>query len=102
MPPASEDAQQTQEIQLPWSPQPLSRKRDLLLPPDASRGTAKPMKAENRLRLLQVIQKGTAWLDEMADRPSSDTEALAPHEGCSERAVRMTLSLVFIAPDIVS
>src|SRR4051812_33782282 len=92
----SEDGQELQEVSVLWSPQPVSRKRDLVLPPDADRDTAKPMKSENRVRLLQAIRKGMAWMDELVGCASLNTEALAQREGCSERAVRMSISLAFL------
>src|SRR5207248_9732581 len=39
----SGEAQDAQEICIPWSPQALFRKRDLILPPEADRKAAKPM-----------------------------------------------------------
>ena len=62
----------------------------------------KPMKSENRARLLQAIRNGMVWLNELVDQTVSDTEALAQREGCSERTIRMTLSLAFLAPDIIT
>ena len=60
------------------------------------------MKSENRARLLQAIRNGMVWLNELVDQTVSDTEALAQREGCSERTIRMTLSLAFLAPDIIT
>jgi len=97
----SEEAQGSPETSVPWSPQPFSRKRDLVLPPDSDPDTAKPMKSENRVRLLQAIRKGMAWMEELVGCPSLNTEALAVREGCSERAVRMGISLAFLAPEIM-
>jgi site-specific DNA recombinase len=96
----SEDGQELQEVSVLWSPQPVSCKRDLVLPPDADRDTAKPMKSENRVRLLRAIRKGMAWMDELIACPSLNTQALAEREGCSERAIRMGISLAFLAPEI--
>jgi len=59
------------------------------------------MKSENRVRLLQAIRKGMAWMEELVGCPSLNTEALAQREGCSERAVRMSISLAFLAPEIM-
>ena len=61
----------------------------------------RPIRAEARAALLHAIAKGRAWLDEIVSGQVSGTEAIAAREGCSERSVRMTLSLASLAPDIV-
>jgi len=53
------------------------------------------------VRLLQAIRKGMIWLEELVECPTLNTETLAVREGCTERAVRMTLSLAFLAPEII-
>jgi hypothetical protein len=89
-------------VSVPWEPSPSRRKRDLLLPAGSDAATVQPMKIENRTRLLKAIRNALVWLDELIDRKVADTEALAKREGCSERTVRLTLSLAFLAPDIIS
>ena len=59
------------------------------------------MKVEDRARILQAIATGRAWLDELMCGRMGSTEALASREECSERSVRMTLSLAFLSPAIV-
>jgi hypothetical protein len=34
--------------------------------------------------------------------PKANTESIASREGCSVRKINMTISLVFLAPDLVS
>jgi site-specific DNA recombinase len=41
------------------------------------------------------------WLDELLSDPRLTLESLASREGESERSIRMTLSLAFLAPEIV-
>ena len=89
-------------VTFPWSPPSPNRKRDLLLPAGYDADTTKPMKIENRARLLKAIRNGMVWLDELVDQKVADTDALAQREGCSERTVRLTLSLAFLAPDIIA
>lgn len=81
---------------------PTSRKRDLLLPADSQGGLAKPMKVENTARLLRAIDKSFSWLDDLLDQKVPDMLAIARREGCSERSVRHTLSLAFLAPEIIT
>jgi site-specific DNA recombinase len=41
------------------------------------------------------------WLDELVSEPLQTLESLALRERKTERSIRMTLSLAFLAPDIV-
>ena len=44
---------------------------------------------------------GRRWLDELIADPTANTESIAGREGCSVRKVNMTISLAFLAPDLV-
>ena len=59
------------------------------------------MRAEARARLLDAIAKARLWLDGLITGRFTSTAEIALHERCSERAVRITLSLAFLAPAIV-
>ena len=59
------------------------------------------MRAEARARLLEAIAKARLWLDGLIAGTFASTAEIALHERCSERAVRITLSLAFLAPAIV-
>ena len=59
------------------------------------------MRAEARARLLEAIAKARLWLDWLIAGTFASTGEIALHERCSERAVRITLSLGFLAPAIV-
>ncbi|WP_371744713.1 resolvase [Nordella sp. HKS 07] len=90
-------------ITIPWAPPPpTTRKRDLLVPQGSDAAAQQPMKIENRTRLLKAIHKAIVWLDELIGGKVADTGTLALREGCSERTVRHTLSLAFLASDIVA
>jgi len=41
------------------------------------------------------------WLDELIADPSASAETIAKREGCSTRKINMTISLAFLAPDLV-
>jgi site-specific DNA recombinase len=41
------------------------------------------------------------WLDELSTDASISSDSIAKREGCSVRKVNMTISLAFLAPDIV-
>jgi hypothetical protein len=77
-------------------------------PRAAARSSARPQQqrsagpcAEARARLLEGIAKARLWLDGLIAGRFTSTAEIARHERCSERAVRMTLSLAFLAPAIV-
>ena len=52
------------------------------------------MRAEARARLLEALAKARLWLDGLIAGTFASTAEIALHERCSERAVRITLSLV--------
>jgi len=45
--------------------------------------------------------RGRRWLDELTSDPKASTESIAKRERCSIRKVNMTISLAFLAPDLV-
>ena len=47
------------------------------------------------------IVRGRRWLDELIAEPSANAESIAKREGCTARKVNMTISLAFLAPDLV-
>ena len=60
-----------------------------------------PIRAETRARLIEGIAKGRLWLSELVSKTSASTQKIATRERCSERSVRMTLSLAFLNPALV-
>jgi len=45
--------------------------------------------------------RGRSWLDELTRDPAASAETIAKRQGCSARKVNMTISLAFLAPDLV-
>jgi DNA invertase Pin-like site-specific DNA recombinase len=90
-------------VTLPWSPLPHYRRRQVIAPSpaDGSQSRHKPIRAEARTRLIEAIAKARLWLEEMTSHEEVTTRLIAQREGCSERYVRLTLSLAFLAPGIV-
>ena len=95
----SDDAE-PKRLDLPWSAPASRRKREIVGPP-AEGSERRPMRAEARARLLEAIAKARRWLDGLIAGRFTSTAEIALHERCSERAVRITLSLAFLAPAIV-
>jgi DNA invertase Pin-like site-specific DNA recombinase len=87
-------------ITVPWSPTAFRRKREVLPSTERSSCADRPIRIEARRKLLAMIARGRRWLDDILSGPT-DIDAIAAREGISERSARMTLSLAFLAPDIV-
>ncbi len=85
---------------IPWSPQPVRRRHEVI-GPTSPEGTARPIRAAARSKLLHGIARSRCWLDEIMTGSVPDIEAIAQRESISERSARMILSLAFLAPDIV-
>ena len=82
-------------LHVPWQKTPSTRRREILLP------DARPIRSETRATLVASIARGRRWLDELITDPSANAETIAKREGCSVRKVNMTVSLAFLAPDLV-
>jgi len=50
---------------------------------------------------VRAIARGRRWLDEIITGSISNPEQLAKREQCSVRQVNLTLSLAFLAPQLV-
>jgi site-specific DNA recombinase len=59
------------------------------------------MPANARAILIEALRDAYRWLDDLLSDPSLTLESIASREGKSERSIRMTLSLGFLAPEIV-
>ena len=58
------------------------------------------MPANARAILIEALRDAHRWLDELLSDPRLTLESLASREG-KKRSIRMTLSLAFLAPEIV-
>ena len=94
----------SETIQVPWTPPRQTRHREVLCSDRESSKRSVParrsMKGEVRARIILAIAKARLWLDQLLREEIEGIEALADREGRSERSIRMTLSLAFLAPDI--
>ena len=59
------------------------------------------MRANARAILLDALRDAHSWLEELRSDPRQSLESLALREGKTDRSIRMTLSLAFLAPDLV-
>jgi site-specific DNA recombinase len=88
-------------LQVPWHKTPARRRREILLPEGIRPEHARPMRSETRARLVAAIASGRRWLDELIADPSASADSIAKRENCSTRKINMTISLAFLAPDLV-
>jgi site-specific DNA recombinase len=86
---------------VPWQKPPAKRFRRILLPHGTVRETIRPERAERRARLVCAIARGRRWLDEIVTGSITGAEHLAKRERFTVRQVNRTLSLAFLAPQLV-
>ena len=103
-PPSQADDRQTHAdstLTIPWRKAPPTRRREIHLPPSAPPQNARPIRSETRATLVASIARGRRWLNELILDPAASAASIATREGCSVRRVNMTISLAFLAPDLV-
>jgi site-specific DNA recombinase len=89
-------------LSISWQKPPSKRARKILLPHGRSRDNLRSERAERRARLVQAIARGRRWLDEIVTGSVTDAGQLAKRERCTVRQVNLTLSLAFLAPQLVT
>jgi site-specific DNA recombinase len=95
------DSSDVRSVAVPWQKPPSRRSRHILLPHDASRSDVRPEQSERRARLVSTIARGRQWLDDVVSGRVSTVTELCARENCSVRRVNMTISLAFLAPNLV-
>jgi site-specific DNA recombinase len=86
---------------IPWQKPPSKKDRQILLPHSVPRSEVRPTRIERRARLVSAIARGRRWLDEVVSGSVTDAQQIAARQKCSVRQVNMTISLAFLAPDLV-
>jgi site-specific DNA recombinase len=95
------DATDDHQLSIPWQKPPSRRSKQILLPHGVSRSEVRPTRIERRARLVSAISRGRRWLDEIVSGSVTDVQQIATRQKCSVRQVNMTISLAFLAPDLV-
>ena len=88
-------------LSIPWQKPPSRKSRQILIPLGVSRNEVRPIRIERRARLVNAIARGRRWLDEIVSGSAANIEQIATRQKCSVRQVNMTISLAFLAPDLV-
>ena len=87
---------------IPWRKRPSKRPREIILPAGgSSHRDSRPIRSETRVRLVAAIAKGRRWLDELMAGTVTNVEQIATTENCTVRQINMTISLAFLAPNLV-
>jgi site-specific DNA recombinase len=79
----------------------MKRRREIIAPTSASPHDRRPIRAETRATLVASIARGRKWLDEIVTGTVTNVDQIAARDKCSLRQVNMTISLAFLAPDLV-
>jgi site-specific DNA recombinase len=88
-------------LTIPWQKPPSKRRRQILLPSNKSRAEVRPQHFERRARLVSSIARGRQWLDDVVSGRVRTVAELCTREKCSVRQVNLTISLAFLAPNLV-
>jgi site-specific DNA recombinase len=95
------DQSDSPSLTIAWQKPPSKRARRILLPHGKTRSDARPEQFERRARLVNAIAKGRRWLDDVISGRVTNITELCTREECSVRQVNMTISLAFLAPNLV-
>jgi len=88
-------------LHISWTKTLPTRRREILLPADPSRQHRRPIRSDTRGKVIAAIAQGRRWLKELIEDPDATTETIATRATCSVRKVNMTISLAFLAPELV-
>jgi hypothetical protein len=96
-----EESTDGQSLSILWQKPPSRKSRQILIPLGVPRNEVRPIRIERRARLVNAISRGRRWLDEIVSGSVANIEQIATRQKCSVRQVNMTISLAFLAPDLV-
>jgi len=92
-------------IIVPWRATGRSRHHGIEVPDERVRQSRwadrKVIRAEARARLIEAIARARLHVERILTGDDGEIASIAAEEGCSERSVRMNLSLAFLSPQIV-
>ena len=88
-------------LTIPWIPPSPYQRREIIQGKGEPRSPIRPMRVRARAVFAESLRNAHRWLDDLVMDPNQTIELIAASEGKSERSIRMTLSLAFIAPPIV-
>jgi site-specific DNA recombinase len=89
-------------LTLPWARPSPYQCREIIQGEGEPRSPIRPMRVRARKVFTESLRNAHRWLDELMADPHQTIEVIAAREHRSERSIRMTLSLAFVAPSIVA
>jgi site-specific DNA recombinase len=88
-------------LTIPWLPPSPYQRRKIIQGEGEPRSPIRPMRVRARAVFAESLRNAHGWLDELVSDPRQTIEAIAAREHKSQRSIRMTLSLAFVAPPII-
>jgi hypothetical protein len=95
------DAADGHLLSIPWQKPPSRKSRQILVPHGVPKSEVRQTRIERRARLVSAIARGRRWLNEIVSGSVTDVQQTATRQKCSVRQVNMTISLAFLAPNLV-
>jgi hypothetical protein len=95
------DSPDDQSLSISWQKPPSKKSRQILQPHNISRSDVRPEQFERRARLVSAIARGRRWLDDVISGRVTTVAQLCTREKSSVRQVNLTISLAFVAPNLV-
>jgi site-specific DNA recombinase len=92
---------QDRTLTLLWIPPSAYQRREIIQGESEPQSPIRPMRVRARAVFVESLRNAHSWLNELMVDPDQTIEVIAAREHKSERSIRMTLSLAFIAPPIV-
>jgi site-specific DNA recombinase len=89
---------QDRTLTLPWIPPSPYQRREIIQGEGEARSPSRPMRVRARAVFAESLRNAHTWLDQLIRDPYQTIEVIAAREHKSERSIRMTLSLAFVAP----
>ena len=89
-------------LTLPWIAASPYQGREIVQGEGEPRSAIRPMRVRARAVFAESLRNAHRWLDELIKDPDQTIAGIAAREQKSERSIRMTLSLAFVAPPIVA
>ena len=93
---------QDRTLTLPWIPPSPYQRREIIQGKGEVGSPIRPMRVRARTVFAESLRNAHRWLDELIKDPHQTIEVMVAREHKSERSIRMTLSLAFVAPPIVA
>jgi site-specific DNA recombinase len=94
-------SQDDRSISIPWQKLPTRKRRQILLPKNRFQTEMRPERFERRARLVSAISLGRRWLDDLVSGRITTVAELCAREKSSIRQINATITLAFLAPNLV-